>query len=572
MSSYTNVKVVASALKTDHRAIIATDGGTINHQPQQAPVRIAYLRRTPTQYTTLLASLSETNFNSIYASDDPQTAWDLFYAEARSSLRQVTITSSADPSFTTPEIKYLLRRKNRLMRAGRVEEASAFADRVRKCIQRVTGAQLRDLDLRGDPKDLWTRVNNITKGEGHAVPDNAPTAEQFNEHFARLSTDDQYEQPSKRLTASPEWQFTSERQVFNLLDHLHHTADEDDCLPAWFLRLSAPVYSAPLAHLINLSFSTGHVPSQWKIAINHPIPKVDGPSKPADYRPISVVPVLSRTVERVLVHHYLYPSFLIPPMSDLFADQFPFRPTGSTTAAVIGISHHINEILAVDDYAIIISLDFAKAFDTVRHSALAQKLSSLELPDSIYNWLVEFLQDRTHSILFAGRRSPVASINASIIQGSILGPSEYVVSASDLHPVHGQNRIAKFADDTYLIIPSSMRHTTDEELGSVRKWAIANNLKLNASKSKEMIVARRLAPSARPPPLQDIERVTEMLILGVILRGDHRASSHVHRVLSLCNGSLHALRVLRWHGLSAEALSTVTEATIISRLLYASPA
>src|SRR6218665_2252797 len=77
-------------------------------------------------------------------------------------------------------------------------------------------------------------------------------------------------------------------------------------------------------------------------------------------------------------------------------------------------------------------------------------------------------------------------------------------------------------------------------------------LKLNASKSKEMIVARRLAPSARPPPLQDIERVTEMLILGVILRGDLRASSHVHRVLSLCNGSLHALRVLGWHGLSAD--------------------
>src|SRR6218665_3007566 len=258
-------------------------------------------------------------------------------------------------------------------------------------------------------------------------------------------------------------------------------------------------------------------------------------------------------------------------MSDLLADQFAFRPACSTTAAVIGISQHINEILAVDDYAIIISLDLAKAFDTVRHSALAQKLSTLELPDSIYNWLVEFLQDRTHSTLFAGRRSPLAHINASIIQGC-LGLSEYVVSASDLHPVHEQNRIAKFADDTYLIILSSIRHTTDEELRAVQKWATVNNLKLNASKSKEMIVARRLAPSARPPPLQDIERVTEMLILGVILRGDLRASSHVQRVLSLCNGSLHALRVLRWHGLSAEALSTVTEATIISRLLYASPA
>ena len=112
---------------------------------------------------------------------------------------------------------------------------------------------------------------------------------------------------------------------------------------------------------------------------------------------------------------------------------------------------------------------------------------------------------------------------------SIMQESEYVISTSDLHPVHEQNRIAKFADDTYLIIPSSMRHTTDEELRAVQKWTTVNNLKLNASKSKEMIVARRL---------QEIERVTEMQILGVILRGDLRASSHVHRVLSLCNGSL----------------------------------
>src|SRR6218665_2698135 len=57
---------------------------------------------------------------------------------------------------------------------------------------------------------------------------------------------------------------------------------------------------------------------------------------------VSVVPVLSRIVERELVHQYLYPSFLIPPMSDLLADQFAFRPTGSTTAAVIGISHQRN--------------------------------------------------------------------------------------------------------------------------------------------------------------------------------------------------------------------------------------
>src|SRR6218665_1675218 len=284
------------------------------------------------------------------------------------------------------------------------------------------------------------------------------------------------------------------------------------------------------------------MPSQWKTAIIHPIPKVERPSKPADYRPISVVPVLSRIVERELVNQYLYPSFLIPPMSDLLADQFAFRPTGSTTAAVIGISHHINEILAVDDY-VIISLDFARRL-TLSVTLLSHRnFLSLSCRTAFAIGLSNSCKTG-HIPPSARRRPPLAHINASMIQGSGMGPSEYVISASDLHPVHEQNRIAKLADDTYLIIPSSMRHTTDEELRAVQKWATVNNLKLNASKSKEMIVARRL---------QEIERVTEMQILGVILRGDLRASSHVHRVLSLCNGSLHALRVLRWHGLSADA-------------------
>src|SRR6218665_1256484 len=66
-----------------------------------------------------------------------------------------------------------------------------------------------------------------------------------------------------------------------------------------------------------------------------PIAKVDKPSAPADFRPISIVPVLSRLVERELVHNYLYESFDDPEIYPLLADQFAFRPTGSTTAAII---------------------------------------------------------------------------------------------------------------------------------------------------------------------------------------------------------------------------------------------
>ena len=156
-------------------------------------------------------------------------------------------------------------------------------------------------------------------------------------------------------------------RTFYLLDGLRHTADGADGIPSWFLKQAAPVYVAILADLINLSLSHSHVPEQWKIAVIKPVPKVAQPKTPVDFRPISVVPVLSRMTERELVHNYIYPSFFSPSTSALLEDQYAFRPTGSTTAALISILQQVTDLLTTNDYVTLISLDFSKAFDSVRH-------------------------------------------------------------------------------------------------------------------------------------------------------------------------------------------------------------
>jgi len=133
---------------------------------------------------------------------------------------------------------------------------------------------------------------------------------------------------------------------FHALDHLHHTAEGADELPTWFLRLAAPSFSGILAHLINKLLEEAIVPTQWKTAIIRSKAKVPAPSSLADFRPISVLPVISRVVERFLVQRVLYPSFEVmePPLS--LDDQFALRLTGSTTAAMIAILHNITEMLA----------------------------------------------------------------------------------------------------------------------------------------------------------------------------------------------------------------------------------
>src|SRR6218665_2828823 len=148
--------------------------------------------------------------------------------------------------------------------------------------------------------------------------------------------------------------------------------------------------------------------------------------------------------------------------------------------------------------------------------------------------MVDFLLDRKHRTRYAGQQSVDASINASVVQGSGFGPSAYVVVASDLHPVHDHNVIVKFADDTYLIVPGSKRDTINKELEGIQHWASLNNLKLNPNKSKKMLFRRRTRTVILPQPLPGIERVDSMIVLGVNISYDFRASAHVDRLLGRC--------------------------------------
>ena len=82
--------------------------------------------------------------------------------------------------------------------------------------------------------------------------------------------------------------------------------------------------------------------------------------------------------------------------------------------------------------------------------------------------------------------SAIATIHASVIQGSALGPASFIVTAADLHPVHACNRIFNFADDTYLVVPGVSADTCQAELEHLHTWAMANNLQLNRDKTKEI--------------------------------------------------------------------------------------
>ena len=145
--------------------------------------------------------------------------------------------------------------------------------------------------------------------------------------------------------------------------------------------------------------------------------------------------------------------------------------SGSTTAALVALLQKVTSLLESNSYVVVIALDYSKAFDTVRHSCLMEKVARVNVPNNINNWLTNFFNGHTHSTRYRDPTSDLSEINASIIQGSAIWSASYVVYAADFQTVRASNSLIKDADDTYLIIPTcnvDSRQQGNEEMDHSR--------------------------------------------------------------------------------------------------------
>ena len=184
------------------------------------------------------------------------------------------------------------------MLSGQIEAAAEIAVKIGDAIKQFISAELCRVDVLADAKIMRTQVRKLTgrSKAANTVCNNATnTADSLNDYYAAISDDVSYTAPSVKSTVnnrSAENHIT-EWRMFKLLDTLPLTAMGLDNIPAWFLRIGAPFFSAPISDMMNLSLSSSTVPRQWKAASILPIPKIPSPLSPSDYRPISITPVYS---------------------------------------------------------------------------------------------------------------------------------------------------------------------------------------------------------------------------------------------------------------------------------------
>ena len=198
------------------------------------------------------------------------------------------------------------------------------------------------------------------------------------------------------------------------------------------------------------------------------------------------------------------------------------------------------------------------------------KLSAFDLRP-IFNWIISFLIDRAQvSKTPNGQFSIMHPITRSILQGSGIGPTLWLVMASDLSCISDINLLFKYADDTNLLVPENSDVDLAVEFGNIQRWAHSNGTFNNLRKTKEIVLHR---PHPRrwslPKPIDGIEQVQSAKLLGVIFQSTF---SFVDHILKICSQRIFLLKQLRDQGLPLRNLHTVCQAIVLSRLLYALPA
>jgi hypothetical protein len=243
-----------------------------------------------------------------------------------------------------------------------------------------------------------------------------------------------------------------------------------------------------LTHLVNYSLSTSCFFKHWKKSVQTPILKKREVRGLDDLRPISILPRTSNVVERV-VHNQLAHYLCVHGLFDEF--QWGFRKSHSMTTTLLKVSNDLRKSFNRGMISLLLLLDFSKAFDKINNGRLLKKLRlrAFSLSDGVFSWCASYLHDRAQCVSVGRKCSSWLDVDSGVSQGSILGTLLFYLYINDIGGNLNYCRHHLFADDCqiyYSLHPHDIDAavgTVNEDLMAIQRWALANDLSLNASKT-----------------------------------------------------------------------------------------
>ena len=538
------------------------------------------------------------NWGEVFTAPTVSDQWNIFLTrflpivDIHAPLRKVTIRNPTAPPVSDATRDMMSRRRAALAHSGRDSAEYRELNRaVRSAVRHDRRHDIqREISERG-PSSVWRCIRTVVAGKGDAGsvrPD--ASADQLNEFFVsvgpRVAAEIGERGPppitETRLPRVGACSFSLSPVTREMLGHTvlgmrSSAACGADGVCIRMLRAGFPAIGDVILHIVNSCLIQSDIPDPWKHSIIHPIFKSGNSSDPSNFRPISLVPVITKIVERLVhrqLYNYLSYNHLLSP------SQHGFRPHHSTETALLSVSDHILAATDRGEVSLLCLIDLSKCFDVIDHEILLTKLMLHGIETS---WFAAYLQGHTQSVsLNDGSRCRVLSRplanNMGIFQGSVLGPLLFTIFSNDL-ALHSDGALVfQYADDTQVLVsgpkgdPRGLASRMEAALFSLNNWFLSNKLKVNASKTQLITFGSRQNLRALPQVSVDFCGVslrpqTEVGNLGVIFDSALSWESHVSELCRRCMGVLIGLSHCR-HYLPDGVTKTLVIALVLSRINY----
>jgi hypothetical protein len=404
--------------------------------------------------------------------------------------------------------------------------------------------------IMSNPRRWWSLSKKLLHNKTTSVPSlnvennilsgDLEKAEAFNSYFVQCSTLDDSESvlPNEYPLLTPntlDTLKTSVTDVRNCLSKLDPSkAFGPDGVSPRLLKEGAHQLSTSLCKLFNTSLQNGVFPSIWKRANVIPLHKKNDKSCITNYRPVSLLSSVGKTMERIVfksLFEYFQANFLISVW------QSGFIPGHSTVTHLVEIYHTFCQAISEGKEIRVVFCDVSRAFDRVWHQGLLFKLEKCGIAGTLLTWLRHYLHERYQRVVLNGQMSSWALVMAGVPQGSVLGTLLFLIYLNDITHVVKHCQIRMFADDTSLFIEVDDRveaaNKVNEDLTAISLWAKSWLVTFSPPKSESLIISNKTRIEEHPPIYMDgrvLTEVTHHKHVGVTISRDLSWNKHISSI------------------------------------------